>query len=201
MSVLIEDGAGRGYKAKIGPNLHLNVSAVTIDPLTHQAIEPESAYNIQFGPVTLTAAGLHGFLHLTNNENSGLIMVVDKAILSWGPLTGATPPITLRVLKNPTAGTLVTGGAVAAAVNRNFGSIKPASIATRVWSANNQTITDGTLLSTALFPAPLPPSNFDIGWALPQGSSIGVTLELPAGSNNLVAALTLAVYYVDPENI
>jgi len=203
MSVFIEDGSGSGFKAKVGSNLHLITSSVSFDPLTHQGVNGD-AYSTFLGPVNLTAAGVHGFLYLLNSQDNNAVLIIDRIVVSLGSIAGAAAGSSVvgRVYKNPSTGTLITGGAVLPTpVNRNFGSIKPVSVSGRGWSANNQTVTDGTQLSAVMQPGPSTAVFQDIGWALPQGASLAITLETPAATTGMLASINMSFYFINPDDI
>lgn len=133
----IQDGKGSGIFATVNPDNHLAVDAVIVSDFEDRSEVDGQAYAFISQVVTLTsAAGETGLLYAKNTSTT-LEMHVHSVITS-GNAVGKW-----RFVRNPTTGTLISGGTAATTANLNFNSSNAA--AADVFDGDDgETITNGT---------------------------------------------------------
>ena len=190
MSIIL-DGKGRGYRAAVTPDQRLRTESVTIDP-EDDAIRVGEGWQIATGPINFTSDAASGILYMKNLGS--LDLVLDRAVLLLGSVTGGAGDWTFQTLRNPDeSGTIITNAVDAGISNSNHGSQKlPDAVYFK--GVPGDTLTGGT-------GAPLPiqqASNrtvYPFGRRLPLGSSIGFKLTPPSGTTAATAVLVTHVYY------
>lgn len=121
MGLQIEDGKGSGRNVGIDSENRILSSSTTLAQSDH-ATRAGDGFNFNNGVVTYTTASASGATYFFNG---GLVpLSIESTAYSAGPSTGSTVPGVLRYYRNPTGGTLISGGTANPAVNRNFGSSK-----------------------------------------------------------------------------
>lgn len=182
----IRDGAGSGDVAKVNGRNRLMTQAIT-ESDQQAAVELGNAYNLNTGTIALTSASESAVMYLKNNES--VDFVLSALAVGIGALASPTDSTVITLIRNPTAGTVVSDATVISQNrNRNFGSNK--TLTADVYKgAEGKTLTDGDDIaqffatgSSRLFAS----IDFDI----PKGSSIGVKIDLNAAAGgNIYAAL------------
>jgi len=192
----IKDGE-RGEVARVDKNNRLAVRSVNTEDDKTATINADS-YNINTGLVTLTTAGESGVLYVKNNETRDLFVRTIVAVL--GPTTGgsATDTTQVRIYKNPTTGTLISGAtAVDINSNRNFGSSKTLTV-DAYKGAEGNTITNGSSHIESLI-SPGNRVSFPIDEVLTKGDSIAVSYE-PNDSNTSMKTMTALICHLQNSN-
>ena len=195
MEVLL-DGTGKGYTAKIDEKGRLHV-----DSIATQREEAQSqrgfSFNINTGNITLTnGATANGVLYVKNNEDSNLVLT--NFFYNIGNSTGGTGNIYVDIIRNPTAGTLISGATVVDVnINRNFGSSRQLDV-TAYKGATGTTITDGadaikTILNTAAQRVAISAGAI----TLSKGSAIGIKFTTPTSNTSLICNFAIACYLED----
>jgi hypothetical protein len=121
MSLIINDGTGSGYKAKVGDNNRLYVEAITEDTYV-AAAEEGRAFNINTEAVAVTGTGpfTKDLLYVKNNETADLEIVGwfigEKNDRSGG---STTEPLLFEMYGSPSG---TAAGTVITPVNRRIGS-------------------------------------------------------------------------------
>lgn len=145
--MIIEDGTGRGYKAKVTDEHQLLVRACVEQCQRHMSVTHGQAYNAMLGTHanpyrTVTATG--GYIMYLKNDNADYDMVI-------GRITASTSAIITFVLeKNPTLGVLGNYNAVVP-VNKNYTSGNVAEATCGAWNGVGDGITGitaGTVVGT-----------------------------------------------------
>lgn len=195
MAEQILDGTGGGYEAKVDSNNRLHVDAITEQEKNH-ANENGNAYNINTLDVTLTTAGTSAVLYIKNNENKDL--VIPKIIYIIGTATGGSGDYKVEIIRNPTAGTIISTATAAGIVaNRNFGSSN-ALDADVYKGTEGATFTNGTKAVSTIFASTGIRATIDIGEiALPKGASLGVEVTPPTGNTSLTLQIAIESYLHD----
>lgn len=181
----IKDGTGAGYLAQVTSDNRLSVRSVSETVIGYETLNG-NAYNINTGEISISADS--ALLYFKNNEDEDFYV----AFIAVGFTDGSASDIQkVTVLRNPTAGTIVSGASVAdMIVNRNFGSAKTLQNSLIYKGASGNTFTDGT--DTALF------FQTDNGrlyasadFLIPKGQSIGIEVDvnLSSGSMGVYAAI------------
>jgi hypothetical protein len=184
--MLIEDGAGKGNRAKVDSNLRIHAQTVEETESQHAA-EIGDAYNINTGNITFSAAGT--MVYFKNGETKDFVVEAVAVGLGSGT-TSDSPEITVE--RNPTGGDLISDGtAVDMKQNRNFGSSKTLATGTLVYkgkSGGTSTGADDTILfyQTAAGRLYAP-----INLVITPGSSMAITIDpkLSSGSIKAYAAI------------
>lgn len=159
---------------------------------SEQSTIDASAYNINTGLITLTTAGESGMIYYKHGES--VEFDITSIVVIMGPSTGGatTDTTRVRVYKNPTTGTLISGAtAVDINSNRHFSSADTLSESLAYKGAEGNTITDGSIHIDSL----ASPGNripFPISETLAKGNSIAVSLE-PNDSNTSMKCMLAIV--------
>jgi len=133
----ITDGTGSGKAAKVSSDNRLFTFALLEWPMEAFAHQGD-AYALASDFIALTTtASYSGILYLTNTSTTHNIHIDSIR-------TSSTVGTLWQLMRNPTAGTLISAGAAILAVNDNFSSGKTIS-ATAKKGVDAQTVTDGVL--------------------------------------------------------
>jgi len=188
----LKDGKGRGFSAGVNSSNRLLTNSVT---LSEEIVAGQEGLSFAFSSqlVSFTSATASAILFLKNTSETDLI--VDRARVMLGTVTGGTGDWTLTFLRNPTAGTIVTNALTAGITNVNHGSSQE-PVGSFLRGVQGDTLTDGT---GANFPVKSTGDNqlvFDLFRVLPTGASIGVRLTPPTGTTAATANVVLRAYYI-----
>ena len=191
--MIIEDATGKKNGLKVDDNNQMHSFCVT-ESEKNAAVEDGYAFNINTGIIALTGSNDSAILYLKNNEsplNGDSDLVIDTIVIGINTISATiTERPILTVVRNPTAGTIVSGASTADMVsNANFGSSNTLEDSLIYKGADGNTITDGTDHAIVLCSegrTTIPELNID----LPKGSSIGLKLDLnTSGGANVYAAI------------
>jgi len=201
MSALeVKDGTGDGYSARVDAGHSLHTFAITTNE-KKQATEDGDAYNINTGVITLTDAVDTPLLYVKNNESR--TFHIDLIVLYAGTSTGGTATLGVEytVVRNPTAGTIISSTPTDAPMesNANFGSNNIATVDAYI-GATGDTMTDGTdhdiLKHTLLSRVEVP-----IEVSLTNGSSIGIKIKPPTSNTSLETYCAILGHYKNSTHI
>jgi hypothetical protein len=189
--MILEDGQGSGKKAGVNGRNEMKTFSVS-ESESQAATFFGNGYNINSGEVTGLTAGDATLLYLKNDEDED--MIIEAIAVGLRGFTGLTDMAQITVIKNPTAGDLITDATpVDINENRNFGSsktIKSTSSAFKGKAAG--TVTGGT--DTVLFYSGNNSRLFaGISIEIPKGSSIAIKIESDATAGSAYAALVMHV--------
>lgn len=193
----ITDGKGTGKEAAVSGGNRLESLAITEDYNTFHTTLGH-AYNINTGTVTLTNATETGMLYIKNNEDRDLI--ITALIYMVGASTGGSGDISVITKKNPTTGTLISGGTDFLPINRDFGSANSLT-ATVKKGATGSTVTDGTDFITSIFTGP---GRYVVSVGaiiLRKGNSITVSIVPQAGNTSVPVQIAASAYLDQSGNI
>lgn len=185
----------RGTTVKVDKNERFHTFAV-VRTVSEQATQDSIAYNLNSGLVTLTTAGESGIIYFKNNESESFD--ISSIVVIMGPSTGgsATDTTRVRVYKNPTTGTLISGAtAVDINSNRDFGTSDTLSSSLVYKGATGNTITDGSVHIDSLV-SPGTRASFAISEVLRKGNSLAVSLE-PNDSNTSMKVMVAIVGHLE----
>lgn len=187
---IIKDGGGTGKSAKVTPDNRLDVSARSVDLSVQEAFE-DDAYNINTEDITLTSANESGLLYLKNTGANDIVISAFFYLL--GNSTGGSGDWLVEVYRNPTGGTLISGGSAIVGHNRNFGSNK-ALTATILKGTEGSTITGGTVaISSRLSSGGR--KVVSIGAIiLPRDKSVAVSVTPQTSNSSVKVQIAAAVY-------
>lgn len=190
--MIIQDSS-TGSTAKVSVNNRLQVHSITTTEASTAATEGD-AYNINTGLITLTDATESGVLYIQNNEDRDLQIEFLEMILA--PSTGGaiTDSTRVRVYRNPTGGTLISGAVlVSDNQNRNFGTNRTLTADTYKGATGN-TIIGGDVIME-IFMNPSERELLSIDMTLTKGDSIAVSYE-PNDSNTSMKCMAAAIVHI-----
>jgi len=191
----IKDGTGRGTSAEVTESYKLMTLSVTEAISAHHAFE-ETAFNINTGNITLTSANASSVLYLKNNDDAD--MVIESFIYNLGSSTGGSGFTQVQVERNPTSGTVISGGTSFDAVNRNFGSAKTLT-ATSKKGAEGSTSSGGTVCLDSIFPS-AGRNVISVGAIiLPRGASLAVKVTPPTSNTSQTIQIAVSLYMVQEQ--
>lgn len=191
---LIEDGQGSGRKAGVNIDYRLAVAAI-MNPLVDFITSEGNTYEVDSGSKILTTATESGILYLTNT-NQSLFIFLDRIRIGMGKSTGGTPnAVTVKIYRNPSTGTLISGGIAITPSNRDF-AVAGTPLLTALSGVEGSTITNGTVLKTMLF-RDLYDEEFALGLIIPSGNSIAISITPPTGNTSMAVAISFTAMFVD----
>jgi hypothetical protein len=187
----IEDGTGQGLSAKVNEFGQLSTKSV-ISTLENFGATKGYTFNVNTGTISLTSANASALLYLKNNGESSVYVSSIGYLI--GNSTGGSGDIDVEVLRNPTAGTIVSGATdVDIVANKNFGSSRPLT-ADVFKGAEGNTFTDGELAYRSLLNSAGKQYTIATGSViLPRGSSIGIRMTPQTGNTSMDVQVFLAV--------
>jgi hypothetical protein len=180
----IRDGVGSGNLARVDSANRIYTRSV-IASQTQEAMRNGDAFNLNTGDIALSSADASAIIYMKNNETRGF-HITDFAI-GIGVLPGPTEIAKVVLIRNPTSGTIISNAvAVDMNQNRNFGSAAVID-ATAYKGAEGDTFTSGD--DAAQFFVTGNGRLFaSLDFVLPQGASIGITIDLNDSTGGLVYA-------------
>jgi hypothetical protein len=195
MAEQIIDGSGNGYRAKVDENKRLHTQSVTASQLTLAVLNGD-AYNVSTGTMNLTSANESAVGYFKYNGDTPL--VISEILVILGASTGGSGSGVIKILSNPTAGTLIDNAdPVPTAANRDFGSSKTLD-ADAYKGAEGYTLTDGDNFAITSRDASFNGVvSFDAApIVLRKGSSIGITFT-PSTGNTSQTVVVAGTVFVD----
>lgn len=190
---VIKDGTGTGYQVQVDTQNRLQVRATTLDEERFSASSGDS-FAFSSNLVSFTAATDSAILYIKNEDSRPL--VIDRARVMLGTVTGGTGDWTLRFIRNGTLGTIVTNAVTAGITNTNHGSSKE-PVGDFYRGVQGDTLTDGTGAPFPLKSAGEGQLIFDLIRILPTGASLGVRLQPPTGTTAATTNVVLRGYYLN----
>lgn len=174
--VFVEDGTGNGYSAKVSSSNRVYTFAVT-EPEAITALKLGNSYNLNTGLITVSGSTANATMYFKNNESSDFVIEAIAVGMGSGTIgAGTTGMIAVDVLRNPTAGTIISEAVdVASKQNRNFGSSKTLTADVYKGDGAGKTFTDGT--EVAKFFTGLSGRLFaTVNFQVPKGDAAGITI-------------------------
>ena len=195
MATIIQDGTGTGDRLRITPFNRLLSQAVIITE-EDDAISRGDGYQIASGPVAFTGANASAVLYTKNDDDRDFVL--DRAVLILGTAVGATATAdwTVQVLRNPTAGTIITNELAAGISNSNHGSAN-VPVGPNYKGVESDTFTDGTGAAQPIKQS-IDRIILPLGRRLPKGTTIGFRITPPAGTT-AATALIVAHWWYDED--
>jgi hypothetical protein len=192
MAEQIQDGTGSGKRVKVDSNNQIHTTSITRSN-TQDATIKGNSYNINTGDIGLTSTTESAVLYFKSDEspvNGETAFVVDAIAIGIDSLGTTSGMSKITVVKNPTAGTIVTNAvAVDMNENRNFGSSE--NLDSIIYKGvEGDTFTNGTDIAQ-FYQSAGSRGFYTLDFDLPKGSSIGVKIDTQttAGTTNIYAAL------------
>jgi hypothetical protein len=182
MAQEIIDGSGSGNRAQVDSDHRLHVNSVTRTQ-DEQAALLGVAYNLSTGSVALTSANKSCIAYMKYNGTDPF--VIKEVIIIPSASTSGTGNASIQILRNPTAGTIVTNEVPFTAVNnRDFSSSNSIANDSDIFKGvEGDTLTDGSSFAFTTR------DNFDIpitfdaaNIVLRKGNSVGICITPPTGN-------------------
>lgn len=193
MAEKIEDNTGNSFGLKVDSKNRASTFAVTQGEESNAAIDGNS-YNINTGIVNLTSANKTAVVYVKNNGDNDL--VIPAIFYLIGNSTGGSGDMVWTVLRNPTAGTIVSGATTVEmpGVNRNFGSSKTLTADIFV-GVESETLTNGDKLIESIINQSATRAALGVGSIIiPKGSSIGVDVTPATGNTSVNIEIAFSIY-------
>ena len=186
----IDDGTGSGYQAKVDSRNRITTTSVVVGGEA-DAITLGNGYQVSSGQVSYTNANAIPTLYICNGEEEDL--VIDRIIVMLGTSNG-TGDWNHQILRNPTAGTIISNAVSAGISNSNHGSTNVLNNGASIFKGVvGDTLTGGT--GVAL---PIKETSdrlvFPVGRRIPKGQSIGVVITPPAGNTSAISVTVVHLY-------
>jgi len=198
MSFSILDGKGSGKEAGVDSRNRL-ITATISESESNNATFQGTKYNVNTGTVTLTSAAKTSILYLKNNEESDV--VIDALIYNIGVTSGGSGDIHVDIIRNPTAGAIVTNANNVAIgtgpeANLNFGSSRTLTADMFVGATGESVLTDGDEIIKTINPTPtgrifISPGG---GFLIPKGKSVGINYTPPVGNTSQEVQFAFNLY-------
>ena len=198
MSYILRDGTGGSYLAKVSPENRQHTVAITQTTQEQAAIDGR-AYNLNTGDITLTDAVDTPVMYLKNNNDQDL--VISAVACGFGASDGtAGDPNTITLVRNPTAGTIITSTPTDIDMNqnRNYGS-SLTLLVDAYKGATGDTMTDGSDI-IQIYQTESGRMFASIVEILPKGKSIGIKIKPPA-TNSSMRCYAAIIAHLHSENI
>ena len=170
MAEIIVDGTGRGYSWEVDVRNHAHVQSFTEESSVLEMLKTGGGYVLSTGQISVTS-GASAIMFLKNGTINTYL--IDALRVAAGVATSSN--IKIEVLRNPTAGTIVSAASnVTGNGNTNFGSSNTLGDSFLAYKgANGNTFTDGTVIHEGLL-TPAKQGDFDLKIGLFPGTSMGL---------------------------
>ncbi len=182
MSTTLQDGTGSNIRAKVNDSHELLTKAETLTEY-EQGVADGRAFNINDNDKTVSAiTGEQAILYVANNS---LVDLNLKNLFGsiWDRTAGSKDTNVIRLVQNPTGGTLISDASSLTLPNRNFGSTNTFSDITAYGAtAGGKTLTGQDATPTAFITHSNGRLFVGIDLVLPAGQSMGITVESYGGS-------------------
>lgn len=188
-------GNSKGNVVGVTDEFRLEVDSVNIPRSDFRAIQG-FGYNFNTGSINITNGSEAALAYLKNEDS--LTMIITGIFYLLGNTTGgaATEDFLLQVVRNPTLGTLISGGTVQNPVNRSHRSANSFQ-GTALKGAVGDTVTDGIVEIESLFANP-DRKALNVGAViLEKDDSIAVKYTPKASNTNQDIQIAMAFYMLD----
>jgi hypothetical protein len=196
--ISIKDGS-TGNIAKVDLNKRVHTAGVN-EELRDHACDSTIAqkYNINTGDITLTNATKTSVLYVKNNSDNDL--VITALIYNLGASTSGTGDVLIDVLRNPTAGDIISntndcavGPGVSA--NQNFGSTNTMTGLFYKGATGETALSGGAVTVSTRSASNTGRIVISLGAViLPKGSSLGVDYTPPTSNTSQIVQFAAACY-------
>lgn len=190
MSEVTIKNAGSGDLAKVTTTGRLKSESI-VEQLIDHACDSEIAerYNVNTGDITLTSATKTSVLYIKNTSDKG-DLVITSLIYNLGNTTGGSGDVLIEVIRNPTAGDIISNAnnvAVGADIsaNQNFGSSNTPSGSFFKGASGETAFSDGSVTISTRSASNTGRIAITLGSVvLPKGSSLGIDYTPPSGNTS-----------------
>jgi hypothetical protein len=179
MAEEIKDGTGGGYIAAVNEQNRLEVFATTEEFVADVSHRNGEAFILASDFVALTTTGsFNAIMYIKNNSDKDLYI---RSIRVCGDGSGTAQ---IRLIRNPTSGTIVSEANLADQLSSNFGSTKQFEGLAYSASGDGKTLTDGDNFTNFINHLPgHSTEDFRGAVILKKGSSLGITCKPTIATN------------------
>lgn len=194
MTTVIKDGTGTGNTAKVSDSNQLSTFAEIIAEATVASLDG-NAYNLNTGSITLTTSTKSAVFYFKNTSQDETLSV-NAFFFLLGNSTGGVGDVLISLIRNPTAGTIVSNAVdmEMAGVNRNFGSNQ--SLQADIFKGvEGDTLTGGEKVIESILDQS--PANITLAAGailLPPGTSIGIDVTPATGNTSFSCEFAANVF-------
>lgn len=179
---VLKDGK-TGKTAEIDTNNKLKTFATSQPEETTAALNGNT-FTINTGDITLTTANESGVFHAINTDS--VPWILTRLFFNVGASTSGTGSWRLKVIKNASAGTLISGGTAITPENLNFGNARTLT-STSLKGAEGDTVTDGIDVINSIVPSDSTRILIaDNPLIIEPGSTVSVTITPPSGNTSFL---------------
>jgi hypothetical protein len=197
--VVIKNG-GTGDTAFVDPNGRLSTTTVSEEIRDHAADTGiGQKFNINTYDITLSNATETSLLYIKNESTEG-DLVVSALIYNLGNTTGGSGDVRIDVIRNPTAGDIITNGnnvtvGAGTEANQNFGSTNVLVGKFYKGASGETAFSDGDISISTRSAANTGRIVISLGQiAIPKGQSLGVNYLPPSGNTSQKVQIAAACY-------
>lgn len=189
MAETLKDGTGSNFEAKVDEDFRLHTDAITQTQL-QDSIKKGKTWNIGTGFLTLTTDTASALMYLKNTGDVDLN--VDLYVFLTKASTGGSGQGLVEILRNPTAGTVVSDATAVTSTNMNFGKTDVPD-ADLFSGGEGKTLTgqDDILRSLTTSANRL---LLGIVTLIPKNKSVGLRLTPPAGNSSMEVECVMEVF-------
>lgn len=191
MSIKIQDGTGSGRLAFVDDNNRLHVASSQ-----RSDFETETLYGVSFNfnslSISFTGSASTAVSYMKNTGTGDII--IKEFICNLGTSISGSGDSTVEIIRNPSAGTVISAARSVTPANINFGSSKTSSVLAYTGSYG-ETFTDGTTILAARLKYPERHSINLESVVLRNGSSVGLRYTPP--SSNISQNCIFAIRYYE----
>jgi len=169
----IQDGKGTQYQAGVTLDGKLETFSTVINEMAIVSKDRGKSYILATDYISLsTTASFNALAYIKNNSDKDLL------IHSMRTCSDATGSMQIRLLSNPTAGTIVSDANVGDQLPANVGSSEPFGGLFYSASGDGKTFTDGDNLSQFINKSPgHSVQDYEGSIVIPKGKSIGLQVK------------------------
>jgi hypothetical protein len=175
--MILNDGTGTGYQLKIDASNRAQTLATSQTRISDISKNKGQAYVISSGFISFTDADFSGLIYIKNTDTEERNMFIEHIRVCSTEAVTDPCHVKVKVIRNPTAGTLISNASAAYKANSNFGSANEFNgIAYK--GANGNTVTDGDWFTQFINHAPGHSINdYNDSIVLPKNSAIAILVK------------------------
>lgn len=174
MSTQILDGSGSGYAAKVNSLNRLETFSIIENRVADVSKRTGLSFVLASDFISLTTTGSFNGIMYVKNESDKYDLYIDK-VRTCSDIMGN---VQIRILRNPTAGTLVSDANLADQLSANVGKEEPFDGLAYSASGDGKTVTDGENFSQFINHSPGHSiQEYDGAVIIPRGKSIAMVAK------------------------
>jgi hypothetical protein len=176
----ILDGKGSGKRAEVDTNNRLSTTAVTLTRAADNSSRHGDAFVVSTDFISMTNTGSFSAILYMKNTGTEDIFIKTLRTCTGGATMESTE---VRLLKNPTAGTIVDDAIDASVTSMNLGS---SNTLTGLYykGSDSKTFTDGTHMTQFINHQPgHSTQEYDGALIVSKGQSLGIEIKVGAAAD------------------